>query len=48
MCVLIVPLWNWNDIILSESDFISDGFNCTFMELKYGIGFVCPCPIHTF
>ena len=31
--VLIAPLWNWNDDILSAYVVI-DCSNCTFMELK--------------
>ena len=31
--VLIVPLWNWNDLTASTNA-LSTGFNRTFMELK--------------
>ena len=34
--VLIVPLWNWNEI-LKGLLLLNKGFNCTFMELKFNI-----------
>ena len=38
--VLIVPLWNWNSV-RNNNAVAAEGFNCTFMELKYGNG--CRC-----
>ena len=32
--VLIVPLWNWNEIIALKVIAAAEGFNRTFMELK--------------
>ena len=33
-CVLIVPLWNWNEKAANGGHSF-EGFNRTFMELKY-------------
>ena len=32
--VLIVPLWNWNDVKTKMENCVSQSFNRTFMELK--------------
>ena len=32
--VLIVPLWNWNQVNTNFLDGGEPGSNCTFMELK--------------
>ena len=32
--VLIVPLWNWNEIEIIDFAKVEKGFNRTFMELK--------------